>query len=39
MREIAAKAGMSTEELGVRLAQILPHAVDALTPGGAVPAG
>ena len=38
MREIAAKAGMSTEELAVRLAQVLPHAVDALTPGGMVPA-
>lgn len=39
MGEIAAKAGMSTEELAVRLAQVLPHAVDALTPGGTVPAG
>jgi uncharacterized protein YidB (DUF937 family) len=39
MREIAAKAGMSTEERAVRLAQVLPHAVDALTPEGTVPAG
>lgn len=37
MSEIAARAGMSTEELAVRLAQILPHAVDALTPEGKVP--
>ena len=37
MSEIAARAGMSTEELAIRLAQVLPHAVDALTPGGKVP--
>lgn len=37
MSEIAARAGMSTEELAVRLAQVLPHAVDALTPDGKVP--
>ena len=37
MRDIAAKAGISTEELAVRLSQVLPHAVDALTPGGRVP--
>jgi uncharacterized protein YidB (DUF937 family) len=39
MGEIAAKAGLSTEELAVRLAQVLPHAVDALTPDGKVPGG
>ena len=37
MSEIAARAGMSTDELAVRLAQVLPHAVDALTPDGKVP--
>ena len=37
MSEIAARAGMSTEELAARLAQVLPHAVDALTPDGKVP--
>ena len=37
MNEIAARAGMSTEELAVRLSQVLPHAVDALTPDGKVP--
>lgn len=37
MNEIAARAGMSTEELAVRLAQVLPQAVDALTPNGKVP--
>ena len=36
MSEVAAKAGLSTEELAVRLAQVLPHAVDALTPDGKV---
>ncbi|HTT83371.1 MAG TPA: YidB family protein [Rhizomicrobium sp.] len=37
MNELAAKAGMSTDELARRLAQVLPHAVDALTPEGSVP--
>src|SRR5437763_15894611 len=37
MTEIAAGAGMSTEELAARLAQVLPHAVDALVPDGKVP--
>lgn len=37
MSEIASRAGMSTEELAVRLSQVLPHAVDALTPDGKVP--
>jgi len=38
MYEIASKAGISTEELAMRLAQVLPHAVDALTPAGKIPA-
>ena len=37
MSELAAKSGMSTEELAQKLAQVLPHAVDALTPEGEVP--
>jgi uncharacterized protein YidB (DUF937 family) len=37
MSELAAEHGMSTEELSQRLAQALPHAVDALTPEGNVP--
>jgi len=28
---------MSTEELAQKLAQVLPRAVDALTPGGEMP--
>lgn len=37
MSELAAKAGMTPEELGQKLAQVLPHAVSTLTPGGTVP--
>ena len=37
MNELAAEHGMSPEELAQRLAQALPHAVDALTPDGKVP--
>ncbi|MEI9932904.1 MAG: YidB family protein [Rhizomicrobium sp.] len=35
--ELAAKAGMSTQDLTAKLAQVLPHAVDAMTPNGEVP--
>jgi uncharacterized protein YidB (DUF937 family) len=37
MNEVAARAGMTPKELAQRLAQVLPHAVDALTPDGTVP--
>jgi len=37
MSELAAKSGMTTQELAEKLATVLPHAVDALTPGGVVP--
>lgn len=36
LQQIAAKAGISVEELREKLAQILPQAVDKLTPGGAI---
>lgn len=39
MNEIAAQSGMSTDELAQKLAQVLPHAVNALTPEGKVPPG
>jgi uncharacterized protein YidB (DUF937 family) len=39
MQELAAKAGLSVPDLAAKLAQILPQAVDKLTPGGAVPKG
>jgi uncharacterized protein YidB (DUF937 family) len=37
LNELAAKSGMSTQELAQKLAAVLPHAVDALTPEGSVP--
>lgn len=37
MSEFAAKAGMTPDELAEKLAQVLPHAVDTLTPEGVVP--
>jgi uncharacterized protein YidB (DUF937 family) len=37
INELAAKSGLSPQELTAKLAQVLPHAVDALTPGGEVP--
>ena len=37
MNELAAEHGMSPDELAQKLAQVLPHAVDALTPEGSVP--
>jgi uncharacterized protein YidB (DUF937 family) len=37
MSEFAARAGMTPEELAEKLSQVLPHAVDTLTPDGVVP--
>ena len=37
MNELAAKAGMSPEELAQKLATVLPHTVSALTPDGSPP--
>jgi len=37
VKELAAKVGMSPEDLAAKLSQILPQAIDKLTPG-AVPA-
>ena len=37
INELAAEHGMTPEELTQRLSQVLPHAVDALTPEGSVP--
>jgi uncharacterized protein YidB (DUF937 family) len=37
LQELAAKTGMSVEELSEKLAQVLPQAVDKMTPGGAIP--
>jgi uncharacterized protein YidB (DUF937 family) len=37
INELAAKSGLTPQELAQKLAQVLPHAVDAATPGGVVP--
>jgi uncharacterized protein YidB (DUF937 family) len=37
MKQLAAKVGMTPEDLAAKLSQILPQAIDKLTPGGAVP--
>ena len=37
MNELAAKAGISTDELAQKLSEILPHAVSTLGPQGSVP--
>lgn len=38
INQIAAKTGMSPQELSQKLAHVLPAAIDHLTPGGTVPA-
>jgi len=38
MAQLAAKLGISREELSAKLAQVLPDAIDKLTPDGVVPA-
>lgn len=37
MAELAAKVGMTPEELSTKLSQVLPGVVDKLTPAGVVP--
>ena len=37
LQELAAKTGMSVQELSEKLAQVLPQAVDKMTPGGTIP--
>jgi len=36
--QLAAKAGMNPQDLAAKLSQVLPAAVDKLTPGGTIPA-
>jgi uncharacterized protein YidB (DUF937 family) len=36
--QLAAKAGMNPQDLAAKLSQVLPVAVDKLTPGGTIPA-
>src|SRR5580765_5288212 len=35
--ELASKAGLNPQELAQKLAQVLPQAIDKLTPGGVIP--
>ena len=37
LQQLAAKSGLSTQELAQKLSQILPQAVDHMTPGGTLP--
>jgi uncharacterized protein YidB (DUF937 family) len=37
LQQLAAKSGVSVQELTQRLSQVLPEAVDKLTPNGALP--
>jgi uncharacterized protein YidB (DUF937 family) len=37
LQELAAKAGLSTQDLAARLSAVLPQVVDKLTPNGKVP--
>jgi uncharacterized protein YidB (DUF937 family) len=37
LEQLAAKAGISVPELAQKLAQVLPQAIDKLTPNGVVP--
>ena len=37
VQELAAKAGLSVPELTAKLSQLLPQALDKMTPGGVVP--
>jgi uncharacterized protein YidB (DUF937 family) len=37
LQQLAAKSGLSVQELTDKLSHVLPQAVDTLTPGGAVP--
>jgi uncharacterized protein YidB (DUF937 family) len=37
VKQLAAKVGMTPEDLAAKLSQILPQAIDKLTPGGVAP--
>lgn len=38
IRELAARTGMSPQDLAQKLSQVLPQVIDKLTPAGTVPA-
>jgi uncharacterized protein YidB (DUF937 family) len=37
LQQLAAKTGLSTQDLADKLSQVLPSVVDQLTPGGTIP--
>jgi uncharacterized protein YidB (DUF937 family) len=37
LQQLSAKSGLSVQELTQKLAQVLPQAVDTMTPGGTIP--
>lgn len=39
LQQLAAKSGMSVQDLAQKLSQVLPQAVDKMTPGGTIPKG
>jgi uncharacterized protein YidB (DUF937 family) len=39
IQQLAAKSGLPVAELAQKLAQVLPQAVDKMTPGGVIPKG
>ena len=39
LQQLSEKSGLSVAELTQKLSQILPQAVDTLTPGGSIPKG
>jgi uncharacterized protein YidB (DUF937 family) len=39
LQQLSTKSGLSVQELTQKLSQVLPQAVDHLTPNGAIPKG
>jgi uncharacterized protein YidB (DUF937 family) len=39
LQQLSAKSGLSVQDLAQKLSQVLPQAVDTLTPNGALPKG
>ena len=39
LQQLSAKSGLSVQDLAEKLSQVLPHAVDRLTPDGTIPKG
>lgn len=39
LRQLSEKTGMPAQDLAQKLAQVLPQAIDTMTPNGSIPAG